>query len=440
MKSLFKPRLGYLLFLVTFMFFSCAPHGGSSSPAPEVSLPNRPNSQARSLLFKSDERVSYCEMIDNDPQTYSGSRDNQLEPLASLSKVITTAWAMNRLGADYRFQNEWYLKPVPGRRGIFDAYLRTNFDPVVNTEKLLYFISELSALGVLGLRDLVIDESTRVYISVLSEPHLELQSVPVTSDETKQNLMLIFNSKNWASRTQKARDRLAQWASVNKKLIRIPADFSLEQVIVKNATQVTKAIYPLQKIIFSAPLFKYLKNMNVYSNNYLADALFEAMGGASSFQDFQRDVLRAKNSELQIYTGSGLAVQLNGRKDNMGSCFSMIRILSYVRQISQKAQINLGHILLNPTRDQDGTFDSGSSFSNAVVLKTGRLFDNPAFNLAGFVSTRQGTLSFVFLGHDFDNSETAIIDQMRNQMLDNVFDHYQTTSNYLTLDEYEIFL
>ncbi len=445
MKKPHNLQRSCLFFLISFAFLGCVPQSNSSTSPAEVQLPTRPSDDAaifsRSLLYKNDSRVSYCEILEDQANTYSGVRDTQLEPLASLSKVITSAWALGTLGADYRFQSEWYLKQVPGRAGIFDAYLKTNYDPVVNTEKLLYYLSELNAMGVKGIRELVIDQTTRVYISVLSAPHIELKDIPISSDETKENLKLIFNSKNWASRTLKARENLTQWATKNNRLLVIPTAFSVEQVRVQDSAQINKESYPYKKIIQSAPLFKYLKNMNVYSNNYLSDALFESLGGARSFQAYQKNVLNMGLKELQIYTGSGLAVTENGvRKDNLGSCFSFIRILSYVRQLSAKAQLNLGHILLNPSWDEDGTFESRTDYGNSVVLKTGRLFENPAFNLAGFVSTSQGTLSFVFLGHDFTQSEAGEVEQMRTEMLNNIYQNYSATSDYLSLVEYDIFL
>ncbi|MBC7421303.1 MAG: D-alanyl-D-alanine carboxypeptidase [Bdellovibrio sp.] len=444
-----KRHIGFKFYCVFFLcapgFLGCAPQSNSSEKATKIQLPTRPATNAdvfsRNILNQNDPRVSYCEILENNTASYTGVRDTQLEPLASLSKVITSAWAMDTRGLDSRFASEWYLKPVSGLNGIFDAYLRTNYDPVVNTEKLLYFMSELKALGVTGLRELVIDETTRVYISVLSAPHLELKETPVSSDESKDNLKLLFNSKNWASRTLKAKDNLQKWAAQNRRALNIPSSFSVEQVVVKNSAQINKDSYSNKKIILSAPLFKYLKNMNVFSNNYLADALFESFGGASAFKNFQKNTLKISTQDLQIYTGSGLPVnEANDRKDNLGSCFSMIRVLSYVKQVSAQAQFNLGHLLLNPTSDQDGTFETQIDYGNSVVLKTGRLFDNPAFNLAGFVATEKGTLSFVFLGHDFTNMEAHDIENMRSEMLNDIYRNYSTSSDFVTLSEYDIFL
>lgn len=434
-----------LLILSSFVFLGCAPASSSSPEAQQIQLPAHPDSEngvaARALLFKNDARVSYCEILNNDSKTYSGFRDTSLEPLASLSKVITTTWAAEVLGAEYRFENEWHLKPVLGSDGQFDAYLKTNYDPIINIEKLLYFLSELHALGVKSIRQMVIDETTRVYISVLSQPHLELKSTPVTSDETKDNINLILNSKNWATRTVRAREKLMAWAAKNNKSVIVPSTFTVEQIVIKNSGQMNVNSYPIHKVLKSAPLYKYLKNMNVNSNNYLADALFESLGGAKAFASFQQAKLKLDRKDLIIFTGSGLADHTSGqRQDNLGSCFGMLTVLSYLRQLTAKAQVNLGHILLNPTTDKNGTFETVSEYKNSVVLKTGRLFDNPALNLTGFVATDQGLVSFVFLGHDFTLSEARAIDKMRSDMLDHIYDNYPTTPGFQSLIEYEIFL
>ncbi len=442
-----KQRTLTILILISFILMGCVPasESGNEPGAPEFKLPIRPATDgpiiSRELLFKNDQRVSYCELIENQASTYSGIRDTQLEPLASLSKVVTSAWAIGALGPDFRFENEWYLNPVPGRPGIFDAHLSTNHDPIVNTEKVLFFLSELKALGVSGLRQLTIDETTRVYLSVLSQPHLQLSEVPVPVSESKENLKLILNSARWGPRTLKARDNLINWAQLNKRPLNIPNSFSVEDVVVIPASQVMKANYQIKKVIKSAPLFKYLKNMNVFSNNYLADALFSKLGGLQHFRVFQNDVLRMPYADLKFYSGSGLSTVVNGRRlDNLGTCFSLIKVLSFFRQVTQKAQLNLGQILLNPTTDHQGTFHARTNYSNSVVLKTGRLYDNPALNLAGFVSTRRGLLSFVFLGHDFTEQEAREMEHKRTEILDHIFEKYATAAQFSTLPEYEIFL
>ncbi|MFZ3231590.1 MAG: D-alanyl-D-alanine carboxypeptidase [Pseudobdellovibrio sp.] len=395
----------------------------------------------RPIAYQSDSRISYCEVTLSKQNTYTGFRDQTMYPLASLSKVITTAWALKKLGPDFKFKTTWFLNPVKNQNGVFDAYLKTNFDPIFNIEKILFSLSELNKKGVLSIRNLVIDETTHIFLSVLSDPHIDLDKVPINSTDSAQNLKLILNSQNWSSQTQAAKEKLQAWAIVNNKILSIPTYFSVEDVQVKKSVDIITANYNSQVVINSSSLLKYLKNLNVYSNNYVTDALFEYLGGTEEFKKFQISELKIVTKDLQFLTGSGLAETETGiRKDNLGTCVSMLKVLKYVDQLTTQLGINLGHILYNPTQDLDGTFDGSLKFSNQVLFKTGRLYDNPALNLAGVISTKSGTVYFSFLGHDFLESDSAEIEKIRDNILSSALSYYSVINSYLTLNEYKIFL
>lgn len=437
-------RLFSVILGMYFLLSGCAE---SSSGTPDVSahgaLPERPEQSGeifnRDLLFKNDPRVSYCEIIESQTKTYSGMRDTELQPLASLSKVITSAWALEKLGADFRFSSEIFLNPVQAG-GLYDVYLKTNYDPIVNIEKLLYLMAQMNQAGVRQIRHLVIDESTRIYLGVLSNPHTELTNTPISTNETVENLRLIFNSKNWAEKTRTAKANVEVWARSRNINLTIPNEFAVASVGYKPSSEIVVSSYATKLKISSAPLFKYLKNINVSSNNYVSDSLFAYLGGASAFKKFQTEKLRLDAQSLQVYTGSGLSVSSSGfRQDNLGTCFSMIRVLGFLKNKAYEAQLNLGALLLNPSLDQDGTFDTHSKYQNAVVLKTGRLYEVPALNLAGYVSTSRGMVSFVFLGHDFTEAQAKVIEDYRSRMLDDIYSQYPVRADFSSIDYAPIF-
>lgn len=441
-------RVFSFLFLLQLVLLGCAPETSSDQKTDALrtqpALPERPTQQPtaifnRDLLFQNDARISYCEIVENHTATYSGMRDMRLEPLASLSKMVTTAWALEQMGADFRFASEIYLNPVQAD-GIYDVYLKTNYDPIVNIEKLLYFIVRMHVQGVRQIRHLVVDESTRIYLGVLSNPHIELENTPVSIAETLENLQLIFNSKNWAEKTKIAKSNLLEWAGKNKKSIHVPEQFSVGTVSYKASSAISTKSYASKIVISSAPLFRYLKNMNVYSNNYIADALFARLGGAQRFKSFQINQLNLTEQHLQLHTGSGLADVSKGlRQDNLGTCFSMLRVLGFLKNKADTAQLNLGNLLLNPSSDKGGTFETESNYQNAAVLKTGRLYEVSALNLAGFVSTTQGLVSFAFLGHDFDATSAPDIEKKRSQMLNDLFVQHPVQSDFSSLEHSTIF-
>lgn len=434
------------LFLIFWMLSGCADNSSSEATGNQTPISiDRPSNAAvilsRPIDYKNNQNISYCEVLASEKQSYSGYRDQNLYPLASLSKVITTAWALEKLGPDFTFQTEWFAAPVQNQQGVFDVYLRTNNDPVFNIDKVLYLISELHKQGISKIRTLTIDETTQVYLSVLALPHLELPNVPVTTPDTIQNLALVMNSDNWSAQTAAAREKLQSWSAQNNKFFQLPGSFSVMNVQFQKADSIQKARYPIKNQFRSAKLFKYLKNLNVYSNNYVADALFSYLGGTREFKKFQIAQLKLTEQQLQMSTGSGLALTTGTvRLDNSGSCFGFLKILSYVGQLAESHGLNLGNFLYNPGRDLDGTFESKMDFADQIVIKTGRLFENPALNLAGIISTESGPVYFTFLGHGFSESEVDSIQTARDSILRNTLNYYSTRKTYLTLQDYQILL
>ena len=440
-------KTSFTILFSSLFLLSCTPgFSGQTNSLGKSVLVQRPSKDAasiiaRDLTFQNDERISYCEVLSTDNNTYSGYRDQKLYPLASLSKIITTAWALKKLGPDHTIESTWYFKPVNEQAGVFDAYLKTNYDPVFNIEKILYSLSLMQSAGIYQIRNLIIDETTRIYLSATTQPHIELDQIPISSSESVQNLRLILNSENWSSQTQAAKQRLLTWAAKNKKNVNIPAKFSVEKVEFKSSDEIAVNSYTKKINLKSASLLKYLKNLNVYSNNYISDVLFWYLGGLHDFRKFQISELELTDTELQLFTGSGLADATTGiRKDNLGTCTAMLKILNYIDLIAQKNGLNLGHFLYNPTQDLDGTFESKLNFTNQVVIKTGRLFEKPALNVAGIASTNKGSLYFAFLGHDFSPDEAADIEIARDKMLKSALGFYPAKNSFLTLDDYQIFL
>lgn len=393
----------------------------------------------RSIPHMNDSRITYCESVNGESGQYNGIRDLKKYPLASVSKMFLTAWALDKLGPDYKFENLWYLKKVS--EGVYDAYLKANYDPALNIEKMLYSMSVLNSQGVKKIRQLTIDDSTRVYLSVLNDPHVDLSEVPVSINQSIENLQIILNSKNWGAQTEVAKNNLNQYAQQNGRIINLPAAFSVQQVVYNETKNINLNSYSSVIKINSSSLLKYLKNINVNSNNYMTDLLFKILGGQVEFKKFQKSRLGLTADELEIYTGSGLPIiSMGARTDNIGSCFSVLKTLKFIQVLSQQLKFDLGHVLLAAGRDR-GTYESTIpiSFSDSTVLKTGRLFDVPTLNVAGMTSLSQGTLYFAYFTHGFDNDDESVYQNKRDEILKSILNFYPITSSYQSLNLDSIF-
>ncbi len=394
----------------------------------------------RSIPHMNNSRISYCESVNGEAGKYNGVRDTQKYPLASISKVFLTAWALDKLGPDYKFENLWYFKKVSD--GIYDVYFKANYDPALNIEKMLYAMAVLRAQGVLKIRQLAIDETTRVYLSVLNDPHVELSEVPVSVNQSVENLRIIFNSQNWGGQTETAKANLAQFAQAKGRVINVPNSFSVDQVVYSESKKININNYTSVIKMKSSVLLKYLKDINVNSNNYMSDMLFKILGGQVEFKKFQQSRLGLTGNDLQFYTGSGLPVISMGiRTDNLGNCVSVLKTLKFIKVLSQQLKFDMGHVLLTAGTD-NGTYESTipMSLNRNMVLKTGRLYDVPALNVAGTTSLSSGTLYFAYFTHDFDNDEESAYQNKRDQILNSILNFYPVTSSYQSLHLNTVFV
>lgn len=424
---------------------SCAP-GSSSQEGPIVYSPKKedliqakPQAQsARKLLYSNDSNVSYCESSLDGTQLYSGYRDHKLYPSASVSKVFLSAFALSRLGTDYKFTHDWRLRK--NADGTVDAYLNSNYDPVFNIEKVLYTMSHLKRYGVTQIRNLYIAKSTRVYLSVLNNPHIELDTIPVSLDQSVDNLKLIFNSANWGGQTEQARENVVEYFSLQGKTIDLPSSFSVKNVILDSNGQAQAAFANATQLkIQSTSLFRYLKEINLNSNNYMSDALFALLGGEAGFYQFQKEKLGLGLDSLIMKTGSGLPTQINGERiDNKATCFSILKVMHFIKLVADQASLDLGYILLTAGLDR-GTYETDLVINKSVVLKTGRLYEVPALNLSGIVSTQSGLMVFGFLGHDFNNDDENLMIEKRDNLLQDLLNYYKEKPMFKTLSQNEIF-
>ena len=441
-----------ILICLTQFMMSCQPEHGDSGVHLEdpvtqklINLGQKNYNQSRSLPYLNDDTVSYCEVAlpknENSLsqiKNYSGFNDKILYPSASLLKIFLTAFVIYKLGVDFQFTQTWKIKS--NGDSTYDAYLDTGFDPIFNIEKALYSMTILSHSGVNKIRNLYITNQSRIYLSVLTNPHLELDAVPVTAQQSVNNFKLIFNSVNWGSQTENARYNVNQFLIQQNKKLMIPKSFSVDNVeLITDQNQLNQFQNMQEIMIYSAPIYKYLKEINLTSNNYLSDALFNYLGGSSEFFQFQKNQLNLSLNDLIMYTGSGLPLQSkNKRLDNLTTCRALLKTLHYLKLKSDQYSINMGALLLTAGEDQ-GTYESDMVFNRSVVLKTGRLYEVPTLNLSGLVSTQKGIFAFAFLGHHFDNSDEKLMQKKRDDFLSSLMATYKELPAFKTIPPTTLF-
>ena len=108
----------------------------------------------------SQARVGVCVIsIETGETLYAHDPDALLNP-ASNVKLFTTAAALSRLGADYRFETEVWAEGGSDGDALRSLAIRGKGDPAMTTERLWALAGEIAHRGVRGVRgDLRVDDS-----------------------------------------------------------------------------------------------------------------------------------------------------------------------------------------------------------------------------------------------------------------------------------------
>ncbi|NJK60145.1 MAG: D-alanyl-D-alanine carboxypeptidase [Oscillatoriales cyanobacterium SM2_1_8] len=147
----------------------------------------------------------------------------------------------------------------------------------------------------------------------------------------------------------------------------------------------------------SLPLWQILHRLNIYSNNFMADALAAQLGGAAQLQRRAMGLAGIPAGELQLVNGSGLGVQ------NRMSPRAAVALTVALDRLARQQGLTLAD-LLPEGRCRCGTIEHRDLPGGAFV-KTGTL--NEVSALAGVVQTRErGPLWFALLEGGAGSIET----------------------------------
>ena len=161
--------------------------------------------------------------------------------------------------------------------------------------------------------------------------------------------------------------------------------------------------------MLSPEMAKYLKVMNVVSNNYIADQVFEKIGGKKAYHEYMQNFIKDKFGDYTalrkefsksehstyFYTGSGLNVGSGAnRVDNYSTCAIMVNLVKELDEKMIAMQRKMQEVVAVPGVDK-GTFRkrlNSKRLANSIMAKTGTL--KHTSSLAGKVSTAQGGVYF----------------------------------------------
>ena len=381
---------------------------------------------------------SYC--YTDELGSLQGKNINLRVRLASVSKLLTSLWAIEERGINYRYDTKLFIK---GNK----MHIQGSYDPFMNNEKMLFLVSQLNSLGYTHFDKITFDKN--IQINPSAEKFTD--NIPlITRDSNAKYLKMYFNTSSWSKVFNDEYNRLASLARSDRFLPYV--NFSVDAVEYSGANPLGSNAKVLT--LTSPELHKYLKETNVKSNNYTSHTIFQDLGGAAKFQKFLADKFSLTTTKVKLYTGSGLSVTVSGkREDNYATCAVIAKLVSELKASAKKQQKDISDVVAVPGNDS-GTFRNrlnSSEYKNTLVAKTGTL--RHTSTLAGAMNTQMG---YSFFGIFNQTTDTVGAKKVQNEMVRSImdemggskvfgyqvagfhsYDNYESVKNFDLFDEEE---
>lgn len=335
-------------------------------------------------------------------------------PLASISKVITTLWAIEKLGVDYRHKTVLHLTPTAN--GSMDVHVEGSRDPIFGRNLSYFLISELNRMKITKIEKLTFDENFLLDWLAEESPRIggvtpRYETIEEQAAAVTKNLKESFSTAINRSMYNKLRDK----ATKAKVFMLEKPTLDVRKISFLAKSQYKKDKYTGSVVLQSAPLRTILKRMNNQSNNYIADNLYWNLGGTAAFNAYANATLKADKNQIVFHNGSGNNEGTTSNPVyNEATCETMIKTLYTLNKSLEAKGYKLSDVLAVANKDSDSTVDNfGGNAAGAMVAKTGTV--NKAKTLAGSISTKEGEFFFAILLHtdmDQSSSDRGVASQM----------------------------
>lgn len=317
---------------------------------------------------------------------------------ASLTKIATTLAVLDTFDPNHRFETLIYATGAIDN-GVLqgDLVVQGTGDPLFVWEEA---IALGNALNQLGIR------------------------------EVQGNLLIIGNfAMNFATEPQIAGQLLKQglnaslWSKkVEQQYQSLPVNTARPQLVIKGTINVNSPVPANAELLLthqSLTLTELLRQMNIYSNNVMAEMLAELVGGASQVAAIVAKITQVPAAEIQLINGSGLGVE------NKVSPRAACKMLMVLEEKFADQSIRVTDVFPVAGRDSQGTMQ-WRAIPEGITVKTGTLAQVSA--LAGVIPTQERGLVWFSI----QNTGSSNIESLRNQqdqLLQSLANHWTIIPN-----------
>lgn len=345
-------------------------------------------------------------------KTIEGSNVDGKVRLASVTKLLTSYWAIKRLGPDYRFKTEITYDRSTGR-----MHIDGDSDAFFGFRRLHFLISELNQRGINEIRELSLGKKFAYFRGIDQKANYHAEYISgIDRDLQVKNLKAGLNVGSWTrsqessyeSTYSEAKDRGLGMIPLNKLSLKVNEVQFVNSNPLRGAAQVETLVSQ------SPPLRDYLKYINMFSINYPADLLFDFLGGERAFAAFIKKDLGLTADQIKIYEGSGLPRHSPDRLDGYSTCRSVVQIMTSMEKQLQEYGYDLKDVMMIAGVDRGtlGAAYATETMKASTVAKTGTI--NSAITLSGYINTEEGK---VFFGIFFQTSSLSSARAARDRLV-----------------------
>lgn len=285
-------------------------------------------------------------------------------PAASVTKVATSLAVLEKYPPDYQFVTRIGTTGTLNNGTLNgDLVVSGGNDPMFIWEEAMAIANALNRLGIRTVKG-----------NLVVVPPFRMNFYP--NPETAADLFKIaLDYRRWPAEAQEAYNR--HLGSQPRPQLAISGATRLQATPPANLT--------LRLEHRSLPLLEIVRQMNIYSNNEIAEALAELVGGAPTVAQIAAAKAKVPTTEIQLINGSGLGVE--NRISPRAAC----GMLFSLQESLARKNHSLADVLPMAGRD-GGTLDN-RQLPAATLVKTGSLWNVSA--LVGVLPTaKYGTVCF----------------------------------------------
>ncbi|AFZ45533.1 peptidase S13 D-Ala-D-Ala carboxypeptidase C [Halothece sp. PCC 7418] len=317
--------------------------------------------------------------------TFADHRGRIPQSAASLTKIATSLAALETYGSDYQFVTKVkHTGVIAGGVLQGDLIVEGGGDPFFVWEEAIALSNRLNELGI---------QTVTGNLIVTGDFFMNYQQ---NSQTSAQLLAQGLNSQRWSKQAQQQYQTLPN--ETPRPQVRISGN-----VIVKAQGDFPEVTPLIEQQ--SLPLTQILQQMNIYSNNKLADLIARSVGGVETVEAIVRETTGVSPEEVQLINGSGLGVT---------NRLSPRAVTKMLRMIDGKLNAQGGSLReILPVSGIDVGTVRDRAIPQGIPVKTGSLWNVSA--LAGVMNTEQhGRVYFAMINQ---NGNLDTFRQQQDQLL-----------------------